>query len=639
MKLSVDQTLLRAKSHENKGEIDKAHDLYRSILDEFPKNKRAQLALAKIENLDMPLKDKTADPSSDQLRAIATLLQSGHPEDASKTAKALTSKFPFSSPLWDILGGAYKMLQELENAENAFTKAVTFNPNSPQIHNNLGATLKAAGKTEEAIAAYQKAISLKPDYAEAHCNLGNAYFDAEKFELAISSYEAAIELKPDHIQAYVGLGNVHKEAGELSEAIAFYRKAINLKPDYSDAYLGMAGILRDEGELDEAISTYQKALDINPKFANAYFNIASALKEKGDIDEAILSYQRALSLKPDFAACYAEATALRGFPVDEELERKLIKFSQRKSLSVSEQRHFRYALYNVCNRLKKYEKAFNWLVAAAEVRQKELEYTIQEDHDLFKRIYALAPQYLRNYEFTYEAKKTPIFIVGMPRSGTTLTEQIVSSHGAVYGAGELTTFPKLIMPLLRKDEFSHNDVLRLRVKYLEYIVSIAGDEPFITDKMPHNFRFLPMICAALPEAKIIHIYRDPKAVCWSNFTSNFQSAKLGYSFNLDTVVDYYKIYRTLMQEWARVLGKRIYHLNYEDLIDDQVGQTRSLINYLGLDWQDEVLSPHKNAKSVRTASAEQVRQPIYKNSSEKWMLYEPYLSTAFKTLEGFKKPN
>jgi tetratricopeptide (TPR) repeat protein len=638
MKSSVDETLLRAKSYVNKGELDKAQELYRTLLSRFPKNKRAQLALAKLKGPEPSSKGKSGNPSAEKLRTIATLLTRGSIKQAAESAKALTLKYPESAALWDMLGGAHKALGELEEAEAALKKAAEFNSSSAQIHNNLGVTLKAVEKTDEAIAAYQKAVSLKPDYAEAYYNLGNACFDAEKYNKAITAYQAALEIKPDYAQAHVGLGNAYKERGELNKAVECYKEAISVQPDYVEAYYDMADTLRDEGELDESITSYRKALEIRPNFANAYFNMASALKEKGEIEDAVASYQKALSLKPNFAACYAEATALKGFPIDADLEKKLIVLAQNESLSTSEQRHSKHALYNVCDRLKKHEEAFKWLVAAAEVRRKELEYTIQEDHDLFKKIYALAPEYLRNYEFTYEAKKKPIFIVGMPRSGTTLTEQIVSSHSDVYGAGELTAFAKLMKPLLKEESFSPKHVLRLRVKYLEYIDSVAGDDPFVTDKMPHNFRFLPMISAALPEAKIVHIYRDPRATCWSNFNSNFKSAQLGYSFNLDTVVEYYKIYCMLVQEWARVLGDKVYHLSYEALVNDQEGETRRLMDYLGLGWEDSVLSPHENAKSVRTASAEQVRQPVYKNSSEKWMQYEPYLSIAFKTMEGFKKP-
>ena len=638
MKLSVDQTLLRAKSHVKKGEIEQAHELYRSVLNAFPKNKRAQLALAKMGQPVSRPRGDAMNPPADLLRALATQLAQGRFNEVVDRTTTLTTEFPSSPAVWDILGGAQKALGHLPEAEAALQKAAALDPNSHQIQNNLGATLKAAEKFDDAAAAYHRAVELKPDYAEAHYNLGVLHADQEKHKDAIAPYEEALRIRPDYVEAHVGLANALKETGDLKQAISAFQKAIDIKPDYAEAYCDMAGLLRDEGDLDEAIATYRKALALKPNFANAYFNMASALKEKGQIEDAIAAYQTALDIKPNFAACYAEATALKGFPINEGLEERLVGLSRDKDPDAPEQRHLKYALYNICDRLKKHESAFHWLVGAAEVRRKELDYSIREDHALFKKIYNRAPEYLKNYQFTYEAKKTPIFIVGMPRSGTTLTEQIVSSHSAVFGAGELTTFPKIVLPLIREKEFSHKHVLKSRVKYLEYIDSISGDSACVTDKMPHNFRLLPMICAALPEAKVVHIYRDPRATCWSNFTSNFRSAKLGYSFNLDTVVEYYKLYCTLMREWSRALGDKIYHLNYEELIDDQEGQTRQLMDYLGLDWEDEVLSPHKNAKSVRTASAEQVRQPVYKNSSEKWMLYEPYLSEAFKTLEGFRKP-
>ena len=604
MKLSVDQTLTRAKSYEKKGEIEQAQELYRTILSTFPKNKRAQQALATLKKIEAVTTDTAINPPPQQLKKLATLLQKGHLEEVVRRSQDLLSEFSSSPALLDILGGAHKLLGNLPDAQETLQKAAELNPSSHQIQNNLGAVLKSAGKLDDAIVAYQNAVTLKPDYFEAHYQLGSIFL----------------------------------EQSELEDAISAYREVLRLEPDHFDAYCDLATALRENGELDESLSTYQKALALKPKSAKAYFNMASALKEKGDIDEAVSNYQKALELRPNFPACYAEATALRGFPVDEKIEEKIRTLSEGAAPDALEQRPLKIALYNVCNRLGEYQEAFNWLVEGAEVRRKELNYTIQQDYDLFQNIFDKTPPYLKNYQFTYKASKTPIFIVGMPRSGTTLTEQIVSSHSSVFGAGELTIFPKIVMPLIKRKEFEDKQVLRLRVKYLEGIEALADDSAFVTDKMPHNFRFLPMICASLPEAKIVHIYRSPQATCWSNFTSNFRSAQLGYSFNLDDAVKYYKLYTSLMSHWSSALRDKIFHLSYEELINDQEFQTRRLMNYLNLEWEEDVLSPHKNTKSVRTASAEQVRQPIYKNSSEKWMQYEPFLSTEFKTLEGFKAP-
>ena len=603
-KLSVDQTLTRAKSYAKKGDIEQAQRLYRTVLTAFPKNKKAQLALEKLKRNAAAAQSDGVNPPFEKLQELALTLKKGKGEDVVAMGRKLLDDYPFSPALWDILGGAYKMLDQLPDAEAAARKAAELDPNSHQIQNNLGVILKSAGKLDAAIKAFKAAIGLKPDYIEAHHQLADACSEHGDLDEAISTYERLLEITPDDINAQV----------ELATAI------------------------RENGELDVAIAKYQSILEIDPSHANVYFRMASALKEKGDIEGAISAYQKSLELKPDSPACYAEATALKGFPVDEEMEQRIKAYSAKRDPNDLSQRHLKFALYNIASRFKKHEEAFKWVVEAADVRKKELGYHIQEDYDLFQKIYDRAPSYLKNYQFTHTSSKTPIFIVGMPRSGTTLTEQIVSSHSAVFGAGELTVFPKLALPLIKEKEFSQNHVLRMRVKYLESIEAIADDSPFVVDKMPHNFRLLPMICAALPEAKIIHIYRSPQATCWSNFTSNFRSAALGYSFNLDDVVNYYKVYTSLMAHWASALGDRIYHLNYEELIVDQEAQTRRLMEYLGLEWEDAVLSPHENTKSVRTASAEQVRQPIYKNSSEKWMLYEPYLSTAFKTLEGFKKP-
>jgi hypothetical protein len=229
----------------------------------------------------------------------------------------------------------------------------------------------------------------------------------------------------------------------------------------------------------------------------------------------------------------------------------------------------------------------------------------------------------------------PVFIVGMPRSGTTLIEQIISSHSMVTGAGELNHVPqfggylalepKCINPLA---------ILDFREQYLSAVSELSNGKVVVTDKMPQNFRFIPLICAAFPEAKIVHVQRNSAATCWSNYKHYFTSNGLGYCYDLEDVVTYYKLYKDLMKFWESKYGERIYSLKYENFTIDQENQTRKLIEHLELNWEEACLSPHKNKRSVRTASQQQVRQKIYQGSSEGWRKYEPYLNGAFDSLQS-----
>ena len=222
----------------------------------------------------------------------------------------------------------------------------------------------------------------------------------------------------------------------------------------------------------------------------------------------------------------------------------------------------------------------------------------------------------------------------MPRSGTTLVEQIISSHSKVFGAGELKYVAQLGIALATEPRsITTEAVSEFRERYLAELSKVSNGNSIVTDKMPQNFRFIPLIRAALPEAKIIHVKRDPKATCWSNYKQYFVTKNLGYCYNLQDLVSYYDLYSDLMDHWKSEYGDEIYNLTYEKLTTDQEQETRNLLKYLELDWEDACLSPQKNKRSVRTASQTQVRKKVYKGSSKAWQKYEPFLKDAFDKLE------
>ncbi|MDA9798054.1 sulfotransferase [Luminiphilus sp.] len=227
----------------------------------------------------------------------------------------------------------------------------------------------------------------------------------------------------------------------------------------------------------------------------------------------------------------------------------------------------------------------------------------------------------------------PIFIVGMPRSGTTLVEQIISSHSQVTGAGELSFADQFGAAIANGlSEANDESLLNFRGKYLNKLQNVSNGNLIVTDKMPQNFRYIGLLAAAFPEAKIVHVKRNSAAVCWANYKQYFRSKNIGYCYAIDDVLSYYKLYENLMEFWAKRLSKRIYNLDYELLTVNQESETRQLIEYLGLDWDENCLSPQNNTRSVATASTLQVRQKVYQGSSEQWKKYEPFLNGAFDGL-------
>ena len=305
-KLTTEQTMLRAKFHEKKGEVDQACLLYKTILDAFPNNKRAQQALAALNEPKSVVSNKGTNPPQDQLEALVALYNEGRLNAAVEKAQLLVLDFPSSFLLWNILGAANLGLGKLSKAEVGFRKAAELNPNYADAHNNMGNVLQDQGKLDEAIAAYQRALKLKPNHAEAHNNMGNALQDQGKLDDAIAAYQRALKLKPDYADAHNNMGNALQDQGKLDDAIAAYQHALKIKPDYAEAHNNMGNVLKNQGKLDAAIEAYQRALKIKPDYKDAHYNMGNSLKNQEKLDEAIEAYQRALNIKPDYAESEVE---------------------------------------------------------------------------------------------------------------------------------------------------------------------------------------------------------------------------------------------------------------------------------------------------------------------------------------------
>jgi len=305
------------------------------------------------------------------------------------------------------------------------------------------------------------------------------------------------------------------------------------------------------------------------------------------------------------------------------------------SISVEKQCHFCFALAKSSEDLGNLEEAFRYLEEGNALRKKFLNYDIVQDEELFSRIRKTANSF-KNFSFDAagdENLPTPILILGMPRSGTTLVEQIISNHSKVIAAGELRFLKMFGSPLAEGKVGVSEDKLRtIRNQYLNEIKKLSVGRPFVTDKMPINFFYIGLICSALPEAKIVHVKRNPAATCWSNFKQYFPAKGLGYSYDLFDVVHYYQMYQELMLFWDKHYPEKIYHLDYEQLTTDQESETKKLIQYLGIGWEDACLFPEENKRYVKTVSKLQVREKVYKGSSEEWKKFEKYLDRAFDGL-------
>ncbi len=668
MELTLDQALQKGVEAHKAGKVQEADRYYTAILKANPKHSDANhnmgvlaVGVGKVQEA-LPFFETAleANPSIAQfwLSYIDALIKLNRIEDAkivlgqakSKGAKGdgfdqvekqLVSSVSKNS---NIRAPSKEQFQSLVNlytkgqyqeALNKGSKLLEQFPNSFNLYNIIGAANKGLGKLEAAIECYKKALSIKPDYAEAYSNMGLALQNQGKLEEAIEAYTDALAIRPDFAEAYNNMGNVLKDQGKLELAIEAFIKALSIKADSAEAYNNMGLALRDQGKVQQAIEAYIKALSIKPDFAEAYNSMGIALKDQGKLEEAIEAFKKALSIKPEYADAHHNLSTIKKYTVGDEQFLQVQELYKGEDLSEDDRCHLSFALAKMHEDIGELDQAFKYLSEGNSLCKKLLNYSIEQDEKLFKKLKEgqpkLAVRKIEIKEVSFGPK--PIFILGMPRSGTTLVEQIISSHSEVTGAGELNHVYQFGANLaLNQKDLTQIAVSEFRDRCLAELSKVSNGKSIVTDKMPHNFLFIPLICAAFPEAKIIHVQRNAAATCWSNYKKYFVSDFLGYCHDLKDVVDYYNLYRDLMKFWQSNYDKKIYNLNYEKLTTEQEKETRKLIKHLDLNWEKACLSPHKNTRSVGTASQLQVRQKVYKGSSKAWRKYEPFLKGVFDSL-------
>ena len=547
------------------------------------------------------VKKGIASPPKKILNNLLELYQSGRFNDAEKLALDITKDFPKHKFSWFVLGAVLGATGRSLKALTANQVVVKLSPQDAAAHINLGVTLHELGKLDEAVASYNQAIVLNPDYAEAHNNLGNTLKELERLDEAVSSYNQAIVLNPDYAEAYSNLGIIYSELGRLDEAKDNLKKATTLKPDLAEAHNNFGTIFKVQGKLEKAEASYKKAIAINPDYAEAHRNL----------------------------------TTIKKFVSQDGQFSKMLELYLDENISQDKRCNINFGLAKVYEDLGDFEKAFIHYSEGNALRKKLLKYNINQDLELFRQIKAYYPQ-IENISIASNKllkNLTPIFIVGMPRSGTTLVEQIISSHSKVTGAGELKFVGQFGTAIATGFSKANNEsLLNFRSKYLRKLETISDGNMIITDKMPQNFLYLGLIAAVFNEAKIIHVKRNPAALCWANFKQYFISKNIGYCYAIDDIINYYKMYENLMNFWINKLSKKIYKVDYEQLTVNQESETRKLIDYLDLNWDEKCLSPENNARSVTSASNVQVRKKVYRGSSEQWRKYQPFLNGAFDDL-------
>ena len=419
----------------------------------------------------------------------------------------------------------------------------------------------------------------------------------------------ALSINKDYIDSLVNLGNLNLFEINIKDAESKYKKALELsKSKQTDEiiYTALGHYYQQVGDFELALKNLYKVNEINPHNTQADKQIGVITKYKDKNDDHLKSMVNKLNL----------------------------------NLSKDQKQSLYFSLGKAYEDIKLYKESFDFLSSANKIADDKYKYNLNDDKRLFQELHELFRSD-RN-QLKNDIKTKIIFIVGMPRSGTTLVEQILSAHNNVYGAGELGFLSDAINRHIIADKKFINDKIEdiseeklrlIQTYYLENLESFDFKEDYLIDKAPLNFRWIGFIRILFPNSKIIHCTRDPMDTCFSNFKNSFAGPSLSFGYNLNNLGNFFNLYKKLMEYWNKKFDKDIYNLSYEKLVSDQEKETKQLLDFCELDWDVSCLKPHENKNKVATASLAQVRSPVYKSSIKKWKNYSSYLTELMQIIE------
>tara|TARA_B110000093_G_scaffold55701_1_gene60004 strand:- start:5506 stop:7206 length:1701 start_codon:yes stop_codon:yes gene_type:complete len=515
------------------------------------------------------------------------------------------------------LGILYQDKEMYDKAEKYYLKAYKINSNHFSIYNNLGTIKFLQFKLDDALKFYKQAFKMNPKFVPVINNISTFYHRNVREEECLKFAKLALSIEPNNLVSKSNYAKALTISNELTEAIKIFKEVLAINPDANN-YKDLGTAYRNMGELEQSYDCFLKALECNPTDIGAFFNLSASKIDKPD-------------------------------------EKKLIKFEKFLKMSdhyiLNDKGGLAFALYNSYHKIKNYEKASKFLIIANKHLDRWISSNIDDEEkfiDGIKSIYTkeFIKKNIPSNASENNNKPKPIFILGMPRSGTSLCEQILASHSEVSGGGELqylvdiseignTVNTNLETLNLYRNKINSIDAHTLKNKSEEYIdklKKISAQHKFVTDKMPHNFILIGFIKILFPNAKIIYCKRDPMDNCFSLFTHKFVDKSHGYCYNQKTLGKYYNLHMKLMNYWLKIFKDEIYVLNHENLVEDQEKYSKEIIKYCELEWEPGCLEFYKTKRQVKTASNEQVREPINKNSIAAWKKYEDLLGPLKKSL-------
>ena len=547
--------------------------------------------------------------------------------------KAIELK-PDYAEAWYNLGVLNDTSGDFKFAEKAYKKAIKFRRDYIKALYNLSRVQELLAKPEDASETIGEILKISPDSADTHNILGMVLTrigGQDNIKKAEQHLLTAVESRPDLLDAYINLGHLLLESNRLDDAIKCFAKVLENVPDHPEAIINLAAALVNNDELEKANSYLTTFLKDNPNHSRALAELGHIERLKGNFINAEKLYHDALdSNKQEYVAYYGLAYCKKYTKDNGDIISELTKYSDNNNL-------INFSLGKIYNDIEDYDNAFKYYNKANEYKNNKLAYYAEDNTEIIDSIInTLSKELIDRLMVDGNESQLPVFILGAPRSGTTLLEQIISSHPQIYGGGELRYLsrlakkysksnPEITYPCRIKNLTTDN-IKKESDDYLKMLKSLNNKEDTlrITDKMPHNYLYIGYIKILFPKAKIIHCIRNPLDTCLSIYFQAF-SLDNQYSFNLKNIGNWYKDYLRLMEYWNGLFCDEILNVEYIDIVNNIDKAAKKIINYCELEWDDKCLEFYDTKRDVRTASQWQVRQPIYRTSLDIWKNYDKYI--------------
>jgi tetratricopeptide (TPR) repeat protein len=650
-----------------------AHNLMGVVLNARGKHKEAVKALQRAANLE-PRNGRYLSNLGEVERLRGKLLE------ALAALTQAVSLNPKSSQAQNNLGIVYFERRDYEGAVECYRKAISVKQRFPEAHNNMGNALRALGRQEEALEHYQKALLYRENYPEVYNNMASILRDQDQIAEAEQCYRKAIELRPKYLEAYSNLAGLMAENDQPVEALRVLGDALRINPKYVPALVQTARtqlrlsniekaeqasrlalkhnpksaeglsvlgqILHETDRFAEAVKCYERALELKPHLIEANNFLGVCLKSMGRWEEAKARFAKVIELNPRAFGTYSNLADIEKFedssPLLQKMQDLLPEGEERTSPRFMS---LHFALGKAYEDLGRHDKAFEHFTAGAAIKRARVNYNENEIFGHFERIRRSFDRAIfENRPFAGNPSRLPVFIVGMPRSGSTLIEQIIASHPAAFGAGEIKDLPRQLTAVRNRfpalpqypaivKKLNSDQYELLAAAYLAKLRAYAPEAQRITDKLLSNGSLVGLIHLLFPKARIIYTRRNPLDTCLSAYTKLFKD-DMPYSYDLGELGRYYRKQEELMAHWRDVLPAGVMKtVTYEDVVDNLPRMAREVIGFLDLPWNEACLNFHESSRPVRTASVVQVRKPVYNSSVERWRRHEKELQPLLRALD------